>query len=995
MLKFFRNLKISRKLNIGFGLLVAITLIVVMLGIIGAQEATEKINTTEELRLPTASVLGQAQVNLLEMQTNVRGYLVLGDRDYRYDYEQAKMDFETNLSQLELLSANWPNEDIQRLEELKTLFAEWSELPEQLFRLHDNSNENQPALPLVRLNYEPVYEASLVVVDELIESRQTQPPDPQNRQLLIDLLNYRTTLETMFTNLLGYATSGDLMFKFAFIRYRQTNTQAWEKLQENRNLLNADEQAKLDALAENRQQLGTLFMDIFDAVDSERAYQDLYLFRTEAVPRTEDMVNILTELNRRQQTLLQNDLSSARNSLADARQQTMIGGMIAIFLGVILAYVFRENIAGPISRLTQTAEQIIAGNLEARATVEFDDEVGWLATTLNAMTHRLIHTIGRLKNRTKELEISERKYRTIFEDSKDTIFITNVDGRIVDVSPACETLLGYSRWELMQYNAITLYANPDDRASFQKLIAEQGVVQDLELKFLRQDGSPIDVTMTATLRQGEDGAILGYQGILRDITLQKEAERERLRALELEKARATAEAANQAKNIFLAKMSHELRTPLNGILGYTQILQQKPNLPADQQRGLTAIKNSGEHLLMLINDILDLARIEAGKIQLHPHAFNLPDFLITVEEMMRPRAETKNLVAARRVESLPETVVGDEMRLRQVLVNLMDNAIKFTQQGSVTLRVEPVEHGFIRFQVTDTGIGIAFDKLDTIFDPFKQLDDENRSQKGTGLGLAISRELVELMGGTLQAESNVGRGSTFWFDLHLPEVKSASSGAAKNQQPVPVIGIKDKSPKILLVDDKVDNREVIKEVLIPLGFSVAEAENGKEALARLKKFKPEAIILDLVMPQMGGLEFIQYARQSKALKAIPIIISSASAYKGDQERSLELGANAFLPKPVNIHRLLEVLQQQLHLEWIYDTGQTDPVPEPEVIPPPAETISDLIKLARIGDIAALQNNADDLSHAPHLKPFITRFRHLTDTFQVNRLISYLESFQDG
>jgi PAS domain S-box-containing protein len=547
MWKFLRNLNIGGKLNIGFGLLVAVTLSVVVLGAIGGREATEKINLTEELRLPTAQASAQAQASLLEMLTNVRGYLVLGEPQYQVNYNQAKQIFETSLIELEKLSANWTDtEDIERLNDLKTTFVEWSELPEQVFRLHDNPAENQPALPLVRLEYQPLVNIILDKTNELIKIQKQQTQTKENRELLEALLDFQASLNTMFINLQGYAISGDLTFKFAYSTHSSANAAAWENIQAKQSLLDDDRQTRLNSIAQNRKELSPLLVQIFEAAEGERVYEDLYLFRTEAVPRAEQMLQLLDELTTRQQTLLQTDLSNARQSLANARLQTLVGGVLALVLGIVMAFMFKENIAGPVRRLTNTAEQIIGGDLAAQAKVESGDEIGRLAVTLNTMTGRLSQTIDSLEKRTQQLEVSEKKFRSLFEDSKDTIFITTPIGEIIDINPAGLSLLGYTREEMKKMNVWGIYATPDERLRFRKEIEQHGLVRDFEVKLRRKDNTDIDCLLTATVRQADDGTILNYQGIIHDITERKRIERERLKLSAIQRELTIAQSIQQS-----------------------------------------------------------------------------------------------------------------------------------------------------------------------------------------------------------------------------------------------------------------------------------------------------------------------------------------------------------------------------------------------------------------------------------------------------------------
>ncbi|MCP4935282.1 MAG: PAS domain S-box protein, partial [bacterium] len=468
-----------------------------------------------------------------------------------------------------------------------------------------------------------------------------------------------------------------------------------------------------------------------------------------------------------------------------------------------------------------------------------------------------------------DLQASEKKYRTLFEDSKDVIFISSLDGQIVDVNPACETLLGYTPQEALQLHAPTVYAHPADRVHFQKAIAQYGAVQDFEVTLRHKDGHDIEAVISATPRQAEDGAILGYQGIMRDITAQKEADAERLRALELQKAKEAAELANRAKSDFLSSMSHELRTPLNAILGYAHILKRRVAHRGPLIEGLDVISQSGAHLLTLITDVLDLAKIEAGKLELHPAPVTLPTFLRQVTGIMRARAEAKELsLTYEALSPLPATVLTDETRLRQVLLNLLGNAVKFTDRGHVALTVAIIDEAeteggepqvTLRCQVEDTGVGIAPGQSERIFRAFEQVGEAGKRAKGTGLGLALSQEILSMMGSRLQVKSTPGHGSTFWCDVVLPV-----AAADERERLAPahnITGYEGAPRRVLVADDKPYNRLMLRDILEPLGFEVSAAGDGQQALDRAREAHPDVILMDLVMPVKTGFVATQELRQ--------------------------------------------------------------------------------------------------------------------------------------
>ncbi|HRV93235.1 MAG TPA: ATP-binding protein [Anaerolineae bacterium] len=443
-----------------------------------------------------------------------------------------------------------------------------------------------------------------------------------------------------------------------------------------------------------------------------------------------------------------------------------------------------------------------------------------------------------------------------------------------------------------------------------------------------------------------------------------------------QKARQKAEAASQAKSNFLASMSHELRTPLNAILGYAQILRRDQSLPASHAEGLAVIQESGQHLLTLINDILDLAKIEAGKLSLHPTVVHLPTFLDSVVGMMKLRAQEKGLQFVYEPDlNLPYGVEVDEKRLRQVLINLLSNAIKFTPGGTVTLQAKVVDpsNGIgrsalaeyltrrIRFMVSDTGIGIEPDQLELIFQPFEQLTPGAPAVEGAGLGLPISQQLVRAMGSEIQVESEAEQGSAFWFELLLPVIEV--DGPADPVPTRPVIGYDGPPRKILIVDDKTYNLALLVNFLKPLGFETTTARNGEEAITQALQLHPDLIILDMLMPVKSGPETIEAIRCQPEINSTVIIGTSASV---NRYAPAPAAYDDFLPKPVDFDRLTELLGRHLQLTWRFEdepSQQTTDLPAdqssqtPELIPPPVEELNALYDLAMKGNMPGVYKRA--------------------------------------
>jgi signal transduction histidine kinase/ligand-binding sensor domain-containing protein/DNA-binding NarL/FixJ family response regulator len=474
----------------------------------------------------------------------------------------------------------------------------------------------------------------------------------------------------------------------------------------------------------------------------------------------------------------------------------------------------------------------------------------------------------------------------------------------------------------------------------------------------------------------------------RDLALQVKE-----RTAELEVSKEKAEAANNAKSAFLASVSHDLRTPLNGILGYAQILK-KSGLTEKQQSGLDVIEQSGDHLLTLINDILELSRIEAGKLELNPADVHVPSFLSGIADIVRIKAEQKSLqfvLAAAR--DLPEGVCADERRLRQVLLNLLDNAVKFTDHGKVVLQIDMLgtsdSGARLRFEVSDTGVGMSPEQLGRVFQPFVQVGEVCRRTAGMGLGLAICRRLVTLMGGDIQVRSEQGQGTAFWFELILPIMKAA----AKLPGVELAVGYTGPRKKVLVVDDVPANRAVLTDFLSTLGFKIAEADNGKEGLKRASEFHPDLILMDGVMPVMDGLEATRALRLTPVCEALPIIGISASASGSDAAAFLAAGANAFLTKPIAFPRLLAEMGTLMKIAWVYESrgaesGKTGI--EEELVLPQHEELAILHELAVFGDMSKIDERAEYLAALDErYRPLASRLHRLAVGFQSQAILALI------
>ncbi len=640
------------------------------------------------------------------------------------------------------------------------------------------------------------------------------------------------------------------------------------------------------------------------------------------------------------------------------------------------------------------------------------------------------------------LRKSEDRYRTIVDSINDALFIHDVKtGDIVDVNHrACE-LYGYTREEMQTLHASDLdgAARPYDQEALAAHFRETAVSGPRTFAWRTKTRTGHLFWVEANVRLAQIGDREYFLVTLRDIDDRKRAEAalkeysERLEEMvsdrtaelitqtqelarqataltqakeaaeaareEAEQEREKAELANRAKSIFLANMSHELRTPLNGILGYAQILARSEPLTPQQREGLEVIRDSGQHLLTLINDILDLSKIEASRMELYPTAVFLPQFLDEIVGIMHMRAQQKQVqFLYTPPPNLPHRINADEKRLRQVLINLLDNGVKFTDAGNVTLSVTvltPCNHDDdpfvnLRFTISDTGTGISPEDFKLIFEPFSQAGDFQRRAEGTGLGLPISRKLLQMMGSQLHIRSKPGAGATFWFDL-----KTACLPPAPAPPVSPAItGYEGPMRTVLVIDDNRINQQVLYMMLERAGFSVVTASSGAEGVALARQHQPDVILIDLVMPDMDGFETAVALRQLPELQQCILVAVSASAFHQDAQKSKAAGCDDFLPKPIQASDLFALLQHWLRLTWRFAsvTDEKPPIVPPleALTPPPAETMTVLLDLALRGDLRGIQREARLLQGEEVFAPFARHLLSLAQEYEEGKILALIQ-----
>ncbi len=561
--------------------------------------------------------------------------------------------------------------------------------------------------------------------------------------------------------------------------------------------------------------------------------------------------------------------------------------------------------------LTDMHRQQLAGDFTQHVAVEPHTEVGMIAAQYNQVLDRVNEEIRRREAAVEALRTAEAKYRSIFDHAVEGIFQTTPEGRYLSANPALAQIYGYrDAAELITaVNDVSkqIYVDPNRRDDFIAEMERQDQVRGFEAEVVRRDGSIIWISENARAVRDAQGRLLYYEGTVEDITQRK-------RSADLEREKEAAEAASRAKSEFLANMSHEIRTPLNGVIGMLDLLGDTA-LDDRQQRFARIARSSATALLNVINQILDFSKIEAGKMELETAEFDLRMLLEDTLEMFVPRLGEKGLeLACRFSPELPQSVLGDSDKLRQVVLNLVNNALKFTQQGEVVVEVrretDAAGRALARIAVRDTGIGIPADRLDRLFQSFSQVDaSTTRKFGGTGLGLAIAKRLVELMGGEIGVESRVGQGSVFWFTWPLV----AAQCPAPINQPLPesLRGL-----RVLAVDDNVTNLEILSENLQSWGYQCTTVLDPLRALDELENAAQagapyQLAILDVQMPLLDGFTLAQQIRARQPLRSTRVVVLTSLGESLDAVRQQELGIAAYLHKPIRQSRLFDTIVQAM------------------------------------------------------------------------------------
>jgi PAS domain S-box-containing protein len=509
--------------------------------------------------------------------------------------------------------------------------------------------------------------------------------------------------------------------------------------------------------------------------------------------------------------------------------------------------------------------------------------------------------------------------RSLIESNIDALIATDPRGIITDVNKQMEALTGCTRDELIGAPFKDYFTDPQRAEAGIKLVLGESKLTDYELTARARDGTETVVSYNATTFHDRDRKLQGVFAAARDVTERKRYEQ-------------SLQQANRAKSVFLANMSHEIRTPMNAILGFSQLMLRDRDLTPRQSQYLGTINRSGEHLLALINDILEMSKIEAGRTTLNLSTFDLPVLLKDLEMMFRVRTDEKKLsFSVEMIGVVPQFIVTDINKVRQVFINVIGNAVKFTEQGGIGVRVRAYEEGrkgsFLQVEIEDTGPGISPEDQDKLFRHFEQTKTGQQAGTGTGLGLAISREFVRLMGGTITVNSLVGKGSTFIIHLPLKEGEAQSVPAKDIPQQVLRLQPGQATYRVLIADDIEDNRQLLAQLLGPVGFEIRLAANGLEAVQEFERWCPHLILMDFRMPVMDGHEAIRRIRALFGGEKIKIIAVTASAMDENRQQLMDIGADDFISKPFREVELFQKIHTHIGVEYVYAEHSPAAIPE--------------------------------------------------------------------
>ncbi|RXJ91652.1 hybrid sensor histidine kinase/response regulator [Arcobacter sp. CECT 8983] len=602
------------------------------------------------------------------------------------------------------------------------------------------------------------------------------------------------------------------------------------------------------------------------------------------------------------ETRTQQRVNEARQTVKTMETYLSVAVLFLIILFVFsFVFVILHRIIHPIEILNKGMLELSKNKMDiALPQKVFMDEIS-----------EMIGAVEVFKDNAIQLMESQKQNRRILDLAGEGIFGLDAKGRFIFVNPTASKILGYSSKDL-----IGKYLNKTIGKHLFKKGAQQKerlmLIQNEEQTFYSKTGQLFPIDYVSTPIYSNDSSILeGSVVVFSDITKRKEYENQ------LKQATLEAQKANRSKSLFLTNMSHELRTPLNAILGFATLLKKSKNIDKTEVQNINTIYSSGKHLLSLINEILEFAKIEAGKLQIEANEFDLYSFLEEIESIFTSRCQEKALnFNLQKDENLPRYIKCDEKRLKQIFINILGNALKFTKQGTIEALIKEKDSK-LYVTIKDTGIGMSKDALNLIFKPFEQIEEKKHKHNGSGLGLTITKELIEKMKGAIEVTSEINKGSSFLFNIEIQRIKHFKEKDINKEYEVSIP--ENLNFQVIVADDTKANRDLLVQLLNSYNIKTIEANDGQEVIEKLKNNSIDLIFMDIQMPNLNGLEATKLI---KKIKNIPIVAISANVFEDDKKEALNSGADHFLPKPFEEVDIIKTLEKLLNIEFNYKNNSS-------------------------------------------------------------------------
>ena len=916
------NLNISKRLILGFLIATAILVVAISLSIWKVSEINTISNRIAHLRTPTAQHSATMLNSINASMADLRGYMLTGNRKFEFERDAVWAEIDQVRVEMDELAANWTNPvNIGKWREFKITLAEFRTAQARVEAVANTENE-LPATKILVNEAAPLAAILLKNITKMIDLERDLPASAERKILFGLMADLRGSTAGELADIRAYLLTGDYKFRKSFDAQRARNTLSFDHLQQRQALFSPEQATSFKNFVATRDKFTPLPDKMFDIRASEKWNMANYLLVTEAGPRADRLLDMLLGvrnaagdrvggMKRNQQQLLDSDGVRNTNSVSDLLLIEWILLVVGVLLIALIAYFVTRSIVMPIHSMTSAMRRISAGEMDVEIpALQNTDEIGTMAKAVEVFKANALSVKQHVEN-----ELDFQKHAL---DEHSIVSIADVRGDITYVNDKFCAISGYSREELIGNNHRIVKSDEHSKGFFVdiwKTIARGDTWQG-EIKNISKDGNYYWVKTTIVPNLNEKGKPFQYVGIRTEITKDKIREQELLELSEdLTRAKEVSEKANTIKSEFLAAMSHEIRTPMAGIIGMSDLILERKLEPQVKDWTKT-IRSSSDHLMKILNEILDQSKLDAGKISIDPVDFHLASAVNRMANLFLPKIATKGLKLNIEIDdTIPEGVHSDPSRITQVLSNFLSNALKFTAEGtiSITVEQEPTKNGEfkLRFSILDTGIGISEVAQEKLFIPFTQADNStSRTYGGTGLGLSISKQLVELMGGKVGVSSVEGIGSKFWFTV-------LCSPAKDNVAPAVTESAKEmwhasRSLKILVAEDTGFIQEIIAATLTQLNHETTIVDNGKKAVDAHEAGDFDLILMDIRMPVMDGIKATSIIRQMGGEKAtIPIIALTADISSGNIKTYRAAGMSAVCAKPINLTELFKEINSLL------------------------------------------------------------------------------------